>query len=124
MTELNDIKGETIYSASHKTYPKFEIPLPNPKSIRSRRMLVHVRSCNDLFLMSSTKESDFSLVCNPITGEFIRLPKQPPILTSCEQISCCFGFHPKTNQYKVISIHVFKHDHRMVVEMHTVGTST
>ncbi|RYR01547.1 hypothetical protein Ahy_B06g080439 [Arachis hypogaea] len=111
-------------SSSIKLDPKFEIFLPNPKSIQSRRVPLHVRSCNGLFFMSSSKEGDFSFVCNPITGVFIRLPKQPPILTPCEQISWCFGFHPKTNQYKVMRIHIFKHDHRMVVEMHTVGTST
>ncbi|XLR68003.1 hypothetical protein S83_018675, partial [Arachis hypogaea] len=73
-------------SSSKKLDPKFEIFLPNPKSIQSRRTPLHVRSCNGLFFMSSSKESDFSFVCNPITGEFIRLPKHPPILTPCEQI--------------------------------------
>ncbi|XLS60808.1 hypothetical protein HN51_015036 [Arachis hypogaea] len=69
-------------------------------------------------------DRDISFGCNPITGEFIRLPKHPAILTNCEQISWCFGFHPKTNQYKIMRIHIFKHDHRIVIQMHTVGTST
>ncbi|KAL1351090.1 hypothetical protein AAHE18_06G072400 [Arachis hypogaea] len=111
-------------SSNIKLDPKFEIPLPGPKSIQGRRVYVDVLSCNGLFYLSCSMDRDISLVCNPITGEFIRLPKQPPILKPYEQISWGFGFHPKTNQYKVMRIYISKHDHRMVVEMHTVGTST
>ncbi|XP_020961176.1 F-box protein At5g65850-like [Arachis ipaensis] len=111
-------------SSSIKLDPKFEIPLPSPKSIQGRRVYVNVFSCNGLFYLSCSMDRDISLVCNPITGEFIRLPKQPPILKHYEQISRGFGFHPKTNQYKVMRIYISKHDHRMVVEMHTVGAST
>ncbi|RYR52064.1 hypothetical protein Ahy_A06g026990 [Arachis hypogaea] len=111
-------------NSSIKLDPKFEIPLPDPKSIQGRKIYVDVLSCNGLFYLSCLMDRDISLVCNPITGEFIRPPKIAAILKPCKQISWGFGFHPKTNQYKVMRIHISKHDHHMVVEMHTVGTST
>ncbi|XLR68012.1 hypothetical protein S83_018684, partial [Arachis hypogaea] len=85
-------------SSNIKLDPKFEIPLLGAKVYAN----VHVFICNDLFYLRSwSKDRDISLVCNPITGEFIRLPKHPPILKPCEcEISRGFGFHPKTNQYK------------------------
>ncbi|RYR01559.1 hypothetical protein Ahy_B06g080452 [Arachis hypogaea] len=111
-------------SSSIKLHPKFEIPLPIPKSFQNKRVYVDVHSCNGLFHMRWSIDRDISFVYNTITEEFIRLPKHPAILTNCEQISWCFGFHPKTNQYKIMRIHIFKHDHRIVIQMHTVGTST
>ncbi|RYR01544.1 hypothetical protein Ahy_B06g080435 [Arachis hypogaea] len=75
--------------------------------------------------MSWSKDRDISLVCNPITGEFIRLPEHPSIFKPYEcEISWGFGFHPKTNQYKVMRMYIFKHGHPMVVEMLRVGIST
>ncbi|XLR25954.1 hypothetical protein S83_053854 [Arachis hypogaea] len=77
-------------SSSIKLDPKFEIPLLGTKVYANVNMPlidtkvyanvhVHVRIC-----------------------EFIRLPKHPPILKPCEcEISRGFGFHPKTNQYKI-----------------------
>ncbi|XP_057719885.1 jacalin-related lectin 37-like [Arachis stenosperma] len=108
-----------------KLDPKFEIPLPRPKSIQGRRVYADVLSCyNGLLYLNCSMDGDISFVCNPITGEFIKLPKPPPMLKPCEcKISWGFGFHPKSNQYKAMRIHIFKHDHPMVVEMLRVGIS-
>ncbi|RYR01525.1 hypothetical protein Ahy_B06g080403 [Arachis hypogaea] len=108
-------------NGSIKLDPKFEIPLLGTKVYAN----VHVLICNGLFYLSWSKDRDISLICNPITGEFIRLPEHPPILKHCEcEISWGFGFHPKTNQYKVMRMHIFKRGHPMVVEMLRVGIST
>ncbi|XP_020982601.1 F-box protein At1g47340-like [Arachis duranensis] len=109
-------------SSSIKLDPKFEIP--GPKPFKGRVLYIEVLSCNGLFYLSGPEYRNISLVCNPITGEFIRLPKIPQLRKHCKQIHWGFGFHPKTNQYKLVRIQMFKHDHSMVVEMHTVGTLT
>ncbi|RYR45563.1 hypothetical protein Ahy_A07g031397 [Arachis hypogaea] len=88
-------------SSSIKLDPKFEIPLPGPKSLKGRELYIEVLPCNGLFYLSGPEYRNISLVCNPITGEFIRLPKIPPLLKHCKQIHWGFGFHPKTNQYKL-----------------------
>jgi F-box interacting protein len=59
-----------------------------------------------------------SVVCNPVTGEFIRLPKviDGSRITMCSGI----GFQTKTNEYKVVRI-VYGSSK---VEINVVGTPT
>ncbi|RYR01516.1 hypothetical protein Ahy_B06g080393 [Arachis hypogaea] len=54
-------------SSSIKLDPKFEIPLPDPKSIQGTGVYVDVLSCNGLLYLSCSMDRDISLVCNPIT---------------------------------------------------------
>jgi F-box interacting protein len=93
-----------------------------------------VNSCNGLLCLCCPSDGHPLTICNPVTGEFIRLPEatinthdkrsRPNMLG---QVG--FGFQPKTNEYKVIRIWdrdvrrgngwVFD---RLVLEINTLGT--
>ncbi|KAK2426918.1 F-box protein [Trifolium repens] len=90
-----------------------------------------VKSCNGLLCLCSP-EGNPLVICNPATGEFIRLPKAintPNRLRLLEPVGFGFGFQPKTNEYKVIQMwkkvvrnaypQVLK---RMILEIYTLGT--
>ncbi|XP_057441258.1 F-box/kelch-repeat protein At3g06240-like [Lotus japonicus] len=88
-----------------------------------------VNSCNGLICLCD-RERDYFVVCNPITGEFIRLPQTSRIgktnKFSIQEIYAGFGFQPKNNEYKVVRILrglQFYHG-IMAAEVHTLGTST
>ncbi|KAJ1389594.1 F-box-like domain superfamily [Sesbania bispinosa] len=98
-----------------------------------------VNSCNGLLCLCDPKDGDPLVVCNPVTGEFIRLPKATRIDKIHQgPIYAGFGFQPKTNEYKVIRMlhryvqipnpgHIREWEwvfEGMDVEMHTLGTST
>ncbi|KAI9118118.1 hypothetical protein K1719_010450 [Acacia pycnantha] len=92
-----------------------------------------VNSCNGLLcLWNSIKISsrvhydqcvrEALVVCNPITGEFIRLP-QSERLRRCHYVYAGLGYLKKTNEYKVIQI--MPNDvlgESGVAEIHTLGT--
>lgn len=64
-----------------------------------------VNSCNGLLCLSEPSRNEPVAVCNPLTGEFINLPK-----STCDDedvksaTDCGLGFSPKSNQYKVIRV--------------------
>ncbi|KAI9073697.1 hypothetical protein K1719_044361 [Acacia pycnantha] len=94
---------------------------------------VVVNSCNGLLcLWNSIKRSlrvhydhcirEALVVCNPITGEFIRLP-QSERLRRCDYVFAGLGYLKKTNEYKVMQIMpngVLGESG--VAEIHTLGT--
>ncbi|CAJ2646567.1 unnamed protein product [Trifolium pratense] len=101
-----------------------------------------VNSCNGLFCLCCPFEGSPLVICNPVTGEFMRLPKAtytpsvPQIgqfvtsnrLSNLEPVGFGFGFQPKTNEYKVIQIwkkFVRNDNHRvferMIFEINTLG---
>ncbi|XP_057440070.1 F-box protein At3g07870-like [Lotus japonicus] len=99
----------------------------NPKDDTLRM----VNSCNG-FLCLCDLTGVYFVVCNPVTGEFIRLPKATRIdLTNKpleQKLYFGFGFQPKTNEYKVVRIHRRwggrDRENIMEFEMHTLGAST
>jgi hypothetical protein len=60
-------------------------------------------SCNGLLCLCDPINKDPLLVCNPVTGEFIRLPKVSTSSKNTQKPVCSgIGFQPKTNEYKVV----------------------
>ncbi|GAU30644.1 hypothetical protein TSUD_224000 [Trifolium subterraneum] len=90
-----------------------------------------VNSCNGLFCLCCPSEGYPLVICNPVTGEFIRLPKvtySPNRISRLDHVGFGFGFEPKTNEYKVIYIwrkYVRRAYHRMfermILEINTLG---
>jgi F-box interacting protein len=94
-----------------------------------------VNSCNGLLCLFDPSNKNPLVVCNPVTGEFIRLPeatKNPVGLHTKRaliQQHVGFGYQPKTNNYKVLKMStrrvraandwVFG---RTIIEIHTLGT--
>ncbi|CAL0315884.1 unnamed protein product [Lupinus luteus] len=137
-----------------KLEPKFKLPLRDAKLVLAERdeagngrrkrtyiackprddKFAVVNSCNGLICLCDLRDREPLVVCNPVTGEFIRLPKTTRIEDMRRPIYAGFGFHRKTNEYKVIRMCIKYIDisqdirqwmfDRVVVEMHTLGTST
>jgi len=81
-------------------------------------------SCNGLLCLCCPFEGHPLLICNPVTGEFIRIPEatinthdKRSQLNMRGQVG--FGFQPKTNEYKVIRIW---RRYAMILEINTIGT--
>ncbi|KAL5721033.1 hypothetical protein ACHQM5_013641 [Ranunculus cassubicifolius] len=58
-------------------------------------------------------------VCNPITKEYVILPKSPKIKR--RPICTGFGYDSSSNEYKVIRILQTKHTFKAKAEVHTLG---
>ncbi|CAL5188411.1 unnamed protein product [Lathyrus oleraceus] len=151
MVRTSDIKlvSNTLHLFEHqpqkkssslnvKFDPKFKLPLRNVNRINlpdynpMDDKFDVANSCNGLLCLVKAKASlylpmlssvNHLVVCNPITGEFIRLPEATGLVRF--SIGVGLGFQPKTNEYKVIRI--WKRHYKsniFVVEMHTLGTTT
>ncbi|CAJ2646561.1 unnamed protein product [Trifolium pratense] len=91
-----------------------------------------VNSCNGLLCLCCPFEGNPLVISNPVTGEFIRLPKSanaPSRVRKLEPVGFGFGFQPKTNEYMVIQIwnkyvrrSYTRVLERMIFEINTVGT--
>lgn len=92
-----------------------------------------VNSCNGLLCLSNPYTENPLVICNPVTGEFIRLPDATtPLRLNADRVrrqgQAGFGFQPKTNEYKVIKIWI-KHVQRandwvfehVILEINTLG---
>ncbi|KAF7831474.1 F-box protein interaction domain protein [Senna tora] len=61
-----------------------------------------VNSCKGLLCLCDPMYNNPLVVCNPITGEFIRLPEASNTRGTCD---CGFGYHKKTGEFKVIRVY-------------------
>jgi len=107
--ENSDRARTNLYGCS-KDYDKFDI----------------VNSCNGLLCLSHPSFGNPLVICNPVTGEFIRLPEATTKPTQVRmQGQAGFGYQPKTNEYKVIRMwirHVKFANERVILHINTLGT--
>ncbi|XP_024639165.1 F-box protein At3g07870 [Medicago truncatula] len=114
--ENSDRGRQSLYIACNRDIDKFDI----------------VNSCNGLLCLSDPSFGNPIVICNPVTGEFIRLPESTTNRTRVRmQGQAGFGFQPKTNEYKVISVWIrhVKHANqwvfeRVILEINTLGTTS
>ncbi|GAU42228.1 hypothetical protein TSUD_351380 [Trifolium subterraneum] len=105
----NKNKGkQRVYIACNPNYDKFNI----------------VNSCNGFLCLRPPYKIIPLVICNPVTGEFIRLP---PVTLNKARVTMVghvgFGFHSKTNEYKVITIWRRRHEFKpLILEINTLGT--
>ncbi|OIV89594.1 hypothetical protein TanjilG_15867 [Lupinus angustifolius] len=100
-----------------------------------------VNSCNGLLCVCTTPFNNPIYVCNPITGEYIMLPKPKLNGLFCYHIDeegkselyksnfviSGFGFNPKTNQYKVmrmVELETTKETRYVTVQVLTLGSTS
>ncbi|WCJ17867.1 F-box associated ubiquitination effector family protein [Euphorbia peplus] len=63
-----------------------------------------VNSCNGFLCLSESFHGKPVVVSNPITGEFINLPRITSVVGYEDYVDSGFGYSPKSNQYKVVRI--------------------
>lgn len=91
-------------------------------------------SCNGLLCLIDETGYDDPVICNPILGEFIYLPKSSNKKDNALFFSVGLGFNPKKNQYKVIRMFsrlttdpATAFSRRLggsMAEIHTIGTDS
>ncbi|XP_059650503.1 F-box protein At3g07870-like [Cornus florida] len=89
-----------------------------------------VNSCHSFLCLAEPTCNDPVVVCNPITGEYINVPRDKRVSEKKKDfVDCGFGFSPRTNQYKVIRIfnewvHGRKREFFRITEIYTLGTGS
>ncbi|CAI9090437.1 OLC1v1025212C1 [Oldenlandia corymbosa var. corymbosa] len=63
-----------------------------------------VNSCNGFLCLCDPVRNNPLVVCNPITGEYLKLPKTEESNESVKDMVCGLGFSNISNQYKVLRI--------------------
>ncbi|OVA07464.1 F-box domain [Macleaya cordata] len=83
-----------------------------------------VGSCNGLVCFLSkphNRNGEPVYICNPITREYINLPRFHLAYSVKDRIVSGFGYHPSTNEYKVVRIYYPFYDSPGVVHVYTLG---
>jgi F-box interacting protein len=108
----NSSRGrESLYIASKPSLDKFTI----------------ANSCNGLLCLTDLIIGNPLVICNPVTGEFIRLPEATTTPVGFTLHQTALGFLPKTNEYKVIRMLIGDGSHdndfdHVILEINTLGT--
>ncbi|KAK3025769.1 hypothetical protein RJ639_041925 [Escallonia herrerae] len=81
-------------------------------------------SCNGLLCSCETKHNDPVIVCNPLTGEYVKLPEAKKPSGSRTWIISGIGYTPQTKQYKVVRMFTepMWYEDSREFEIHTLGT--
>jgi len=83
-------------------------------------------SCNGLLCLCHPFNGNPLVICNPVTGEFIRLPEDTTSHSHIPLDVVGFGFQSETNEYKVIKMWMRHADgwpfQQVMLEIHTLGT--
>ncbi|XP_026417037.1 F-box protein At3g07870-like [Papaver somniferum] len=64
-----------------------------------------IGSCNGLICLSACSNNDPIYICNPMTREFVCLPKLTKKFRPRDYVVSGFGFDPCANEYKVVRIY-------------------
>ncbi|KAI8006191.1 F-box protein [Camellia lanceoleosa] len=85
-----------IQTPFHDTMPEFKV----------------IASCNGLLCLSDSLYGDPLYIYNPFTREYKELPKSRQY--DDQEVVFGFGFHPVTNEYKVVKIVLFWNQYNML----------
>jgi F-box interacting protein len=121
-----------------KLNTKFYLPLPgcnierkclkeNTNSRRSSLMDQYgiVNSCNGLLCLSKPIYNNPRIICNPLTGEYVRIPKSQGDDMFLGPVIPGFGYSQRSNKYKVVrSVCQPENMFQTMAEVYTVGTAS
>ncbi|KAE8037813.1 hypothetical protein FH972_010369 [Carpinus fangiana] len=117
---------------------KFYLPLPgcniekkclnvNTSSSRSSFMDCYgiVNSCNGLLCLSEPIYNNPHIICNPVTGEHISIPRSEEDDMFCGPVISGFGYCRRSNKYKVLRLVCQPENmYQTMAEVYTVGTAS
>ncbi|KAJ4715772.1 F-box protein [Melia azedarach] len=82
-----------------------------------------VNSCNGFLCLRKPFFKNPCIICNPLTGEYITIPKPENDDNTLKTIISGFGYSLKSKQYKVVRL-VFNNFLTRTAEVYTLGTAT
>ncbi|OVA09217.1 F-box domain [Macleaya cordata] len=111
------------YDDNDEKYPYKILTRINHPSIN---MISFAGSCNGLLCLSLHHDDigDPIYICNPITNEYVNLPCISNENRRISRIMYGFGYHPSTNEYKVVRIYFLQSQDTGQVQVYTLGSGS
>lgn len=106
---------------------RFALPNCNQKDksiAMEKRKLDVVNSCSGFLCLRKNSFKSPSIVCNPITGEFVMIPKPKKYQTIKSMIVSGFGCCSKSDEYKVVRLVFQDSATDRIAEVYTLGTNS